>query len=165
MSRAGIEQLLYMMDGAFEGDGTSGGGDWHSLLVNLQACREPDWHWLPADGRRSIIELAIHTGACKFVYGSHLAGDTAVHWDRAGTIPQLNGEPSPEVAIAYLREGQDYLRSRLVALDDDEQLLVMRTTPQYWQREARWLVKTMIEHDLYHGGEINHIRALAQRND
>ncbi len=29
----------------------------------------------------------------------------------------------------------------------------------------RFLIKTIIEHDLYHCGEINHIRALAQKND
>jgi hypothetical protein len=31
--------------------------------------------------------------------------------------------------------------------------------------ETRWFIVTMIEHNLYHAGEINHIRALSQGND
>ena len=31
--------------------------------------------------------------------------------------------------------------------------------------ETRWLISAMIEHDLYHSGEINHVRALLQGND
>ncbi len=36
-----------------------------------------------------------------------------------------------------------------------------------WGTEAntRWIVNNMIQHDTYHSGEINHIRALHQRND
>ena len=40
-----------------------------------------------------------------------------------------------------------------------------RTGPWGTQHETRWLIKTMIEHDIYHAGEINHLRALAQGND
>ena len=32
-------------------------------------------------------------------------------------------------------------------------------------KESRWIIAVMIEHDLYHAGEINHIRALRQGND
>ena len=32
-------------------------------------------------------------------------------------------------------------------------------------KEPRWLVRVMIEHDLYHGGEINHIRSVLQGAD
>jgi hypothetical protein len=31
--------------------------------------------------------------------------------------------------------------------------------------ETRWIIKSMIEHDLYHAGEINRMRALRQEND
>jgi hypothetical protein len=36
-----------------------------------------------------------------------------------------------------------------------------------WGMEANthWIVNSKIQHDLYHAGEINHIRALRQRND
>jgi len=32
-------------------------------------------------------------------------------------------------------------------------------------KETRWLIGVMIEHDLYHAGEINHLRALRHGND
>ena len=32
-------------------------------------------------------------------------------------------------------------------------------------KETRWIIKSMIEHDLYHAGEDNRMRALGQRND
>lgn len=32
-------------------------------------------------------------------------------------------------------------------------------------KETRWIVTVMIQHDLYHSGEINHIRALHDRDD
>jgi hypothetical protein len=32
-------------------------------------------------------------------------------------------------------------------------------------KETRWIITMIIQHDLYHAGEINHIRALHQHND
>jgi hypothetical protein len=32
------------------------------------------------------------------------------------------------------------------------------------EANTRWIVSSKIQHDLYHTGEINHIRALRQRN-
>jgi len=40
-----------------------------------------------------------------------------------------------------------------------------RLTSRDEMKETRWIIAVMIEHDLYHAGEINHIRALRQRND
>ena len=40
-----------------------------------------------------------------------------------------------------------------------------RTTHWGEAKPRRWFAVTMIEHLLYHAGEINHIRALAQKND
>jgi hypothetical protein len=33
------------------------------------------------------------------------------------------------------------------------------------QKETRWIITAMIQHDLYHAGEINHLRALIQGTD
>jgi len=66
--------------------------------------------------------------------------------------------------IDWLREGHAYLRGYVENLDDGE-LTVKRKWHPGPMMETRWLVSTMIEHDLYHAGEINHIRALVQGND
>jgi hypothetical protein len=46
MSRAGIEQYLYMMEQAF--DASEG---WHSLMKNLGDVREDEWDWVPGASR------------------------------------------------------------------------------------------------------------------
>ena len=61
-------------------------------------------------------------------------------------------------------EGQRRLREHLAALNDDD-LLKLRRANWGEMKETRWLIKTLIEHDVYHAGEINHLRALAQQND
>jgi hypothetical protein len=52
----------------------------------------------------------------------------------------------------------------VAALTDDE---LYRVRPGYWAEPKPLLdtIVVMIEHDLYHAGEINHIRALHQGND
>ena len=51
------------------------------------------------------------------------------------------------------------------SLADDAELLKPRRTNWGEMKETRWIIKSMIEHDLYHAGEINRMRALRQRND
>jgi len=69
-------------------------------------------------------------------------------------------------SIAWLRTCRERLRGGVAALADDAELLLPRRTNWGELRETRWIiVVTMIQHDLYHAGEINHLRALHQRND
>lgn len=67
--------------------------------------------------------------------------------------------------ISWLEEGQRRLRSSVDALANDDELFRERLTNWGEMKETRWIVKSMIEHDLYHAGEINRMRALRQRND
>jgi hypothetical protein len=60
--------------------------------------------------------------------------------------------------------GQRRIRASVEALASDAELQRKRTAPWGEQYETRWLINTIIQHDLYHGGEINHLRALQQRN-
>jgi hypothetical protein len=68
MGRSGVEQLLYLLDEAFEGS------EEHSLLGNLRTVTPDDWLWLPAGGGRSIFDLVRHVGECKYVYQNHAFG-------------------------------------------------------------------------------------------
>jgi hypothetical protein len=57
--------------------------------------------------------------------------------------------------------GHERLRSGIAALADDAELLRLRRTNWGELRETRWIivVVSMIQHDLYHAGEINHLRS------
>lgn len=67
--------------------------------------------------------------------------------------------------VSWLREGQRMLRGSVDSLQSDEELLKLRRSNWGQMYETRWLIGVTIEHDLYHAGEINHIRALKQAND
>jgi hypothetical protein len=159
VSRSGIEQLLYMMDSAFDGN------QWHSLLKNLGSCRDEDWDWVAPGGYRTIRSLVGELGECKYVYDSHAFGDGSRSWDRPGSVPAPPESGSIPATIEWLKESHAVLRSHLAALLDDSALTEEVMSQWGHKVPRRFLVKTTIEHDLYHCGEINHIRALAQQND
>jgi hypothetical protein len=158
MGRAGIEQILFFMDEAFEGDRE------HAFLRNLRSVRDEDWLWLPPGGARSPFDIVRHVGECKYVYENHAFGDASMRWDRPGSVPTIEPSTPRDEVIAWLREGQRLLRSAFAALDDSE-LTALRNVNWGERYETRRIMSIMIEHDLYHGGEINHLRALRHGND
>jgi len=159
MSKVGVEQMLYLMNEAFEGHHE------HSLLANLRSVNDDEWRWKPAGGDRSILDIVQHIGECKYMYDNHAFGDRSMHWIRPGSFPTIGESASPDEAIGYLKDGQKLLLDHVAALEDDEELMKPRRANWGTDHETRWLISVMIEHDLYHGGEINHIRALKQEND
>jgi uncharacterized damage-inducible protein DinB len=159
MARAAIEQLLYLLAEAFEGHGE------HALLANLRDLSDGDLSWVPPGGGRSTFDILEHIGECKYVYENHAFGDGSMRWDRPGTVPMMQPGVSKEELIAWLREGQRRLEASVAALADDGDLLAQRRANWGATYETRWLVNVMIQHDLYHAGEINHLRALRQGTD
>jgi hypothetical protein len=157
MTAVRVSELVDLLDEAFEGT------RWHSLLRNLESVTPADWLWVAPGGRRSIRDIVAHVGGCKFMYQDQAFGDGQFTWDDHPVAggEALDTEPS---AVEWLREGHQRLRDSVAALDDDE-LLRPRGHHSGTPRETRWIIATMIEHDLYHAGEINYIRALHQQND
>ncbi|HEY8765730.1 MAG TPA: DinB family protein [Dehalococcoidia bacterium] len=160
MGRTGVEQLLYLMDQAFEPEPRLRA---HSLLSNLVDVHDEDWLLNPLGGGRNVASIAEHVGECKFMYANQAFDDARMNWHDFDPryVPEL---PAKAAMIDWLREGHAYLRGYVENLDDGE-LTVKRKWHPGPMMETRWLVSTMIEHDLYHAGEINHIRALVQGND
>ncbi len=167
MGRSAIEQLLWMMDSAFEGDPAKPTQSWHAVLVNLASSPRDEWDWAPPGGARTIFSLVRELGVCKLVYDNQAFGDGSMDWDVPGTVPAIGTTATYDGVVAWLRDAHGRLRGHVAELKDDAQLLEPRPGPFGDGRsyETRWLVNTMIQHDLYHAGEINHIRALRQRND
>ncbi|HEX9988744.1 MAG TPA: DinB family protein [Chloroflexia bacterium] len=154
---AGVSQLLYLLDDAFRGP------KWHSLLGNLQSVTPDDWLWVPPGGRRSIRDIVDHVGSAKLIYQNYAFGDAKLTWDDSSVV---GGDRVSTIssAIEWLEQAQERLRQSIANLDDEE-LLRPRMHFTGVPKETRWLIAVMLEHDLYHAGELNHIRCLHQQND
>ena len=162
MARAAIDEYLYLLDAAFAGP------DWHSLLTNVRAVEQQDWLWLPPGGARPIAKMVAHVGACKYMYENHAFGDAALGWDDPLTNERRLTAATPDAVaelLSWLEAAQRRLRASVDALDDDRELLQPRRTNWGEMKAIRWIIKSTIEHDLYHAGEINRMRALRQEND
>lgn len=159
MGKIAIEQMLYLMDEAFSSHGE------HALLNNLRSVEDDEWRWLPPHAGRSIFDIVQHIGECKYMYDSHAFGDGSMRWDRPGTVPTITPDQSPAEIVEWLKQGQQLLLDHVAALPDDDELVVKRKATWGQEYETRWLINVMIQHDLYHGGEINHIRSLKQETD
>lgn len=79
-------------------------------------------------------------------------------------FPQTAGPPRREFVLPWLRVSHEVLHEGL-DLSDDDSLGDVRLTHWGEEKTRRWFITTVIEHNIYHAGEINHIRALAQGND
>lgn len=160
MSRVGVELLRYLLGESFDGN------EEHSLLGNLRSVEPADWDSLPPGGSRSIRDIVAHVGGCLYMYENHAFGDARLTWTESlveGPAPR--GEPVPvDTVLAWLHEGNQRLDASVAALDDAA-LTESRRAPWGAMAETRWLISVMIEHNLYHAGEINHLRALRHRAD
>lgn len=154
---ARAERILAQLDAAFEGDST------HSLAANVASVRAENWDWLPPNGARSIRAIVQHAGGAKLMYVDSAFGDRSLEMDD----PLVRGEgalDTPEGGAEWLREAHEGLRSALAGLDDAE-LESERPAPWGGTLPLVELLEVLLRHDLYHAGEINHLRALAQDND
>jgi hypothetical protein len=157
MNASALDQVLYLFDDAFDGP------DWQSLLTNLSAVTADDWLWVPPGGRRAIWRIVRHVGVSKVIYQNYAFGDASSTWEGLHADADQYVETLAS-AIEWLREGHAKLRANIASLDDEE-LMRPRLSPFDGLQETRWIVARMIQHDLYHAGEINHIRALHQQDD
>lgn len=165
MGRSGIEQLLYAFDRSLEGDPATPARNWHALAVNVASLDPGDWDWAPEGGNRTVRQLLEELGGAIRVYASQGWGERSQHWNIPGSVRGPAAEAPAEEWLEWVREGNRQFRACIESLTDDGQLYERRLSPQGELQETRWLIATMIEHNLYHSGEINHIRALRQGND
>ena len=164
MSRLGIESLVFALDNALAGHKERTGEDWHSVLGNLGAVPAEAWDWVPPGGSRSIRQVVEHLAGIR-VWDSQAFRNGAEHWTRPETVKWLPRTATPAAAAEWLRESVCRFRESVLELGEDSELMRLRLSPQGPMQETRWIIVTMIEHLLYHCGEINHIRALLQEND
>lgn len=158
MARAILDHVIWEMGQAFD-----------MLYANLKDLRPDDWLWLPDGGVRTISAIVGHVASVKVMYDNHAFGDASLSWEaplfNEAQSSAADGGFSPERAVEWLRESQFRLLRNIDALADDGELL--RKRPVTWgsAMPTRWIIHQLIQHDGFHAGEVNHLRAIHQRND
>jgi uncharacterized damage-inducible protein DinB len=156
--RTALDTLAWLLDEAFEGSD-------HSLIENLRDVGDAEWSTPPPGGERSIASIIEHVGWAKWMYENYAFGDASLHGDEPPMVT-ADQRPRPRGELMeWLREGHRRLDASVRALDDDGELERLRLTNWGERQPTRWIVRVLIAHDLYHAGEINHLRALLQGDD
>lgn len=159
MTRIAIELLIRRMDAAYRDD------PFHALRRNLESVRPEEWGVQPAtwsvdefgtQPELSICDLALHVGGAKFMYANRAFGDASLEWTDIA-VPPTRDMAS---VLAWLEEGYHMLADGLAALGDDAELAAERPAPWRLPMRREQLLGIIINHDLYHSGEINRQRAL-----
>jgi uncharacterized damage-inducible protein DinB len=160
-----IETMLFLLDEAFEGRGIEESNESQALLTNLATVTEAEWRALPPGATRTIESMVLHVAACKIMYDDYAFGPGTNQWGS----PEVEGRWEPGTApmaeaIDWLRETHRSFSEHVGELIDDG-LDRPRTTNWGELRPTRWIIATIIGHDFYHAGEINHLRSMLGTND
>ena len=147
-----IDTLCWQIEKAFDGQ------DSHSLMRNLVNLREQDWVAVPPGGGRSIADILEHVAWCKWMYEDYAFGSASMHGDKPPLIPAGTARARPhDELLSWLKQGHDRWLAAVQALPDDGELERSRLTNWGDWMTTRTIILSMIGHDYYHAGEINHL--------
>ena len=159
-SRTAFETLAWLIEEAFMGDPA------HSLLANLHDLRYEDWTARPLGGGRSIADILEHVAWSKWMYEDYAFGAATLRGDQPPLVPAAGARARPrEELLAWLTEGHRRWLASVRALPNDAELDRDRLTNWGERLPTLTIIRIMIGHDLYHAGEINHLRALLHGTD
>jgi hypothetical protein len=142
-SMSEIALLRYLMDEAFGRSGES--GESQSLMGNLGTVDEAMWRAGVGRSVRTIESIALHVGSCK-------------------VQPWPEGRAPLDGTRAWLVESHARLMDAVSTLTDED-LAVERYANWGELRPTRWLCSVLLQHDVYHAGEINRMRSLLAGED
>jgi hypothetical protein len=163
MTRTAIDTLVRQLNAAYRDD------PFHAFRKNVGSVRPEEWDVRPAgwsveefgtQPELSICDLVLHVAGAKFMYADRAFGDASLEWTDI-KLPALDMES----VLGWLDEGHRKLVDGLAALQDDAELIAERPAPWRLEMRREQLVAIIINHDLYHSGEINRQRALIRGSD
>lgn len=150
-----IPRILDQLDRAFEGDA------WHgpSLRELLKGVTAPQANSKPSPGIHSIWEIVLHITADQDVARRRLAGETIIELPPELDWPPIpdNTETAWQQTINCLAESKKKLRQSISQLSDDglEEIVPGKGYSAYV------LLHGVIQHNLYHAGQIAILKKLA----
>src|SRR5712691_5841409 len=113
-----VDELVYLLDEAFSGEGIRDTNESQSLLANLRSVDTSMWRSAPPGGERTIESIALHVGGCKVMYDDYAFGLGQARWDEAEVQPWPVGEAPMEETIAWLERVHARLVAHVMELDD-----------------------------------------------
>jgi len=159
-SHMAVDTLAWLIEQAFEGDPNQ------SLLANLRNVQDNDWIALLPRAGRSIADILEHVAWGKWMFEDYAFGSASLRGDQPPLIPADGARSRPHTElVAWLIEGHQRWLASVRALSDDSELERERLTNWGGHLKTKILIHIMIAHDLYHAGEINHLRALLHGTD
>ncbi|HEY8167257.1 MAG TPA: DinB family protein [Candidatus Limnocylindrales bacterium] len=159
-----VALLRYLMDEAFDGRGIEASNEAQSLMANLATVEQGHWQVRLPGSVRTIGSIAVHVGSCKVMYADHAFAAGRLTWDSPEVAPWPEFEAPLAGTLDWLRSSHEALMRHVEALTDDD-LEQPRNANWGEARETRWLLSTLLQHDAYHAGEINRMRALLAGED
>lgn len=158
MASSELDAYRYLFGHAF------GQGE-HSFVRNLESTTEAQWHAL-VPGQpfgRSIGYIAWHTVAGKHLYWDHAFGEKKLTGDYTSEGVTKPRRTRDEV-VAYGRKWQEAWLESLGTLTEAD---LQAPSTAHWGQvlSLRRIIVAVIEHDIYHAGEINHLRAVRDGSD
>jgi uncharacterized damage-inducible protein DinB len=159
-----IDLLCYLMDEAFSGRGIVESNESQALMTNLATVEPEMWRARPAGATRTIEAVARHVAECKVMYAEYAFGPGRLNWGDLELRRWPEDEGPMDEVLAWLAESHATLMQHVRALSDED---LARPRRANWGRdeETRWLLSMLLQHDLYHAGEINHLRSLLEGDD
>ena len=158
MTRAVVQQLESLLNRSFDGQNTQ------SLLANLNQVQTEDWEWLPHGGERSIRAIFQHAAIAKHIYADFLFSEDTRTWAQVEAECHARSGADTAALVDWAREGHARFMAGIASLRDAD--LPEMTTKWHGARDTKAeVIAVMIQHDCYHAGEINHLRAVHQQRD
>jgi len=155
-----VDFLLHRLDDAFYKS------RWHSFKSAIEGLSQEEASWKPPKYRSpppwsfsgSILDLIFHLGADDLFQLNQVFGDRTLTWEALHERFKSEGG-NLEVALKLAEEGYQALREKLNTLTDSG-LEERRKTAGGRDITAERFFVMLIEHHIYHAGQINYIRGL-----
>jgi hypothetical protein len=158
-----VEHFKEQLEAAYKGS------RWHSLLSALKGVTPEEAGWKPPAYKGfpwmqgSIVEIVFHVGGDSLYQLDHALGERRLTWEELQERFQAEGGDL-KAAMQLTAEGYQALQNALDSLTDED-LKHTYPTPEskgQRQRTLKRFFEMMIEHHLYHAGQIVYARCLYQ---
>lgn len=160
-TRVIIEHLKRDLESAYHGS------RWHSFKSSLKDIQPEEALWVPPayQGfpwmRGSILEIVFHVAGDSLYQLDHALGQRKLTWEDLKERFRAEGSHLP-AALHLAEGGYQALQQALDSLTDEDLAHTYATPQGKGERTLEAFFRLMIEHYLYHAGQIMYVRCLWQ---